>query len=76
MARGRMLSKSLSTSWKFAVCGASYEAAGHPHGEFPQLLFTLLVVHADDAYTGPCINDFHYLPISDGYRMLLGICLH
>jgi len=48
MARGRMLSKSLSTSWKFAVCGASYEAAGHPHGEFPQLLFTLLVVHADD----------------------------
>lgn len=41
MARGRMLSKSLGASRKFARCGASA-------GEFPQLLFSLLIPHADD----------------------------
>lgn len=41
MARGRMLSKSLGASRKFARCGTAA-------GEFPQLLFTLLVPHADD----------------------------
>ncbi len=33
------------------------------------------VVHADDKYPGPCVNNFHYLPITDGYRTLLGLCL-
>ncbi len=41
MARGRMLSKTLSTSRKFAKLGV----AG---GEFAQLLYPLLVAHADD----------------------------
>lgn len=36
-----MLSKSLGASRKFARCGSAA-------GEFPQLLFTLLVPHADD----------------------------
>jgi hypothetical protein len=36
-----MLSKSLGASRKFARCGAAA-------GEFPQLLFSLLVPHADD----------------------------
>lgn len=41
MARGRMLSKSLGASRKFAKCGKSA-------GEFPQLLFALLIPHTDD----------------------------
>lgn len=41
MARGRMLSKSLGASRKFSRCGTAA-------GEFPQLLFALLVPHADD----------------------------
>lgn len=44
MARGRMISKSLSTSEKFA---ALYEVAG-PLAEFCQSLYPLLVSHADD----------------------------
>lgn len=41
MARGRMLSRKLSTSRKFAAVGKSA-------GEFPQLLYALLVPHSDD----------------------------
>lgn len=41
MARGRMLSKKLSTSRKFAT-------VGRVAGEFPQLLYALLVPHCDD----------------------------
>jgi hypothetical protein len=41
MARGRMLSKKLSTSRKFAM-------VGKVAGEFPQLLYALLVPHSDD----------------------------
>ena len=41
MARGRMLSKTLSTSRKFARLGIL-------GGEFAQLLYPLLVAHADD----------------------------
>lgn len=41
MARGRMLSKKISTSRKFA-------AVGRVAGEFPQLLYALLVPHCDD----------------------------
>lgn len=37
MARGRIISKSLSTSRKFAKCG-----------EFAQVLYVLIVAHADD----------------------------
>jgi hypothetical protein len=44
MARGRMISKSLSTSRKFAELA---KAAGDK-AEFCQLLFPLLVSHADD----------------------------
>lgn len=44
MARGRMLSKSLSTSEKRA---ALHEAAGHL-AEFCQAVYPLLVAHADD----------------------------
>jgi hypothetical protein len=44
MARGRMLSKSLSTSRKFR---ALLDEAGKRR-EFDQVLFTLLVAHADD----------------------------
>jgi hypothetical protein len=44
MARGRMISKSLSYSEKFAALGAT---AG-PLAEFCQALYPLLVVHADD----------------------------
>jgi hypothetical protein len=44
MARGRMISKSLSTSRKFAELA---NIAG-PLAEFCQLLFPLLVSHADD----------------------------
>lgn len=44
MARGRMISKTLSTSKKFATLHAS---AG-PLAEFCQILFTLIVAHADD----------------------------
>lgn len=44
MARGRMISKSLSTSEKRAEL---YTAAG-PLAEFCQALFPLLVVHSDD----------------------------
>lgn len=42
MARGRMISKALSTSKKFAVAGRS------PLGEFAQLVYALLLPHADD----------------------------
>lgn len=42
MARGRMISKSLSTSKKYA---ALY---GEPLGEYCQALYPLLVAHADD----------------------------
>lgn len=41
MARGRMLSRTLGTSRKFA-------ATGKRAGEFPQLLFSLMVPHTDD----------------------------
>lgn len=41
MARGRMLSKTLGTSRKFA-------ATGTQAGEFPQLLFSLIIPHTDD----------------------------
>src|SRR5262245_40054888 len=44
MARGRMISKSLSTSEKFA---ALVDRAG-PLAEFCQTLYTLLVPHTDD----------------------------
>lgn len=44
MARGRMISKSLSTSEKFAALG---DAAG-PLAEFCQTLYPLVVVHSDD----------------------------
>ena len=44
MARGRMISKCLSTSRKYA---ALYAEAGEL-GEFCQVLFPLLVAHADD----------------------------
>ncbi len=44
MARGRMISKSLSTSEKFA---SLTDAAG-PLAEFCQLLYPLIVAHADD----------------------------
>jgi hypothetical protein len=43
MARGRMISKSLSTSEKFGGLVALGELA-----EFAQLLYPLLVIHADD----------------------------
>ena len=26
-------------------------------------------------YPGPCKNQYHFLPVNDGYRTLLGICL-
>ena len=42
MARGRMISKSLSTSRKFAAAGRSSS------GEFAQLLYLMLVPHCDD----------------------------
>lgn len=42
MARGRMISKVLSTSKKFAAAGRS------SLGEFAQLLYALLLPHADD----------------------------
>ena len=44
MARGRMISKSLSTSEKFA---SLFDAAG-PLAEFCQTLYPLVVVHSDD----------------------------
>lgn len=44
MARGRMISKSLSTSQRYAELG---KVAG-PLGEFAQSLFPLIVAHADD----------------------------
>ena len=43
MARGRMISKSLSTSRKFADLAAAGDLT-----EFCQMLFPLLVSHADD----------------------------
>jgi hypothetical protein len=43
MARGRMISKSLSTSEKFGGLAALGDLA-----EFAQLLFPMLVVHSDD----------------------------
>lgn len=45
MARGRMVSKSLSTSMKFARLHA---VAGRRGGDFAQSLYPLLIVHADD----------------------------
>lgn len=42
MARGRMISKSLSTSKKYATL------YGQPHGLQAQALYPLLVAHADD----------------------------
>jgi hypothetical protein len=44
MARGRLLSKSLSTSRRFAIAGQQ----GGKLGEFCQVLFPLLISHADD----------------------------
>jgi hypothetical protein len=44
MARGRMLSKSLSTSWK----RARLHAVIGPLAEFAQGLYPLLIAHADD----------------------------
>lgn len=44
MARARLVAKSLSTSTRFA----QLHAAAGPLGDFAQLLFPLLVAHADD----------------------------
>src|SRR5262245_35943674 len=44
MARGRMISKSLSTSEKFAALVDH----GGPLGEFCQSLYPLLIPHSDD----------------------------